>query len=144
MLNCAVKCVSVNSYLPELVFYLFFHLSSDSGNPGRGYDESVDLTEALKNHYDPELAISKLVEVHNWLKKDTSLTEGEKAKLGWERAYNLTTWEEFPGEVLTVSGVLLSRLGIKSGGGNSEDAVEEAKVMRGIVRRASSLMVSED
>ena len=134
----------LGEFIPELMFYIFLHLSSDPGNPGRGYDESVDLTEALKNHYYPELAISKLVEVHNCLKKDTSLTKGDKAKLGWERAYNLTTWEEFPGEALTVSGVILSRLGIKSGGGNSEDAAEEAKVMREIVRRASSLMVSED
>lgn len=115
------------------------HLSSDPGNPGRGYDESVDLVEALKNHYDPELAISKLVEVHNWLKKDSQLTEEEKAKLGWKKAYNLTTWEEFPGEGLTVFGVILARLGIKRGGGNREDAAEEAKVMRGKVRTASGV-----
>lgn len=113
------------------------------GNPGRSYDDSVDLTEALKNHYDPGLAKSKIVEVHNWLKKASTLSEEERAKLGWKQAYNLTTWEEFPGEVITLSNVILARMGIKSGGGKSEDAVEEAKVMRGIVRR-SSLLSLED
>jgi len=103
----------------------------------------VDLTEALSNHYDPELAKSKLVEVHNWLKKDATLSEGEQAKLGWKQAYNLTTWEEFPGEVVSISNVILSRIGLKSGGGNSEGAVKEAKIMRGIVRR-SSLLSLED
>eukprot|EP00578_Thalassiosira_sp_NH16_P014463 CAMPEP_0181117214 /NCGR_PEP_ID=MMETSP1071-20121207/22386_1 /TAXON_ID=35127 /ORGANISM="Thalassiosira sp., Strain NH16" /LENGTH=617 /DNA_ID=CAMNT_0023201553 /DNA_START=47 /DNA_END=1900 /DNA_ORIENTATION=+ len=112
------------------------------GNPGRYYDDSVDLaalTEALKNHYDPGLAKSKIIEVHNWLRKASTLSEEERAKLGWKQAYNLTTWEEFPGEVVTMSGVLLSRMGILSGGGKSEDAVEEAKVMRGMVRRSSRM-----
>lgn len=71
-----------------------------------GYDESVDLTEALKDHYDPELVKSKLVEVHNWLKKDNSLTDEERVKLGWKRGYNLTTWEEFPGENLMLGHIL--------------------------------------
>ena len=115
----------------------FVHRSA--GNPGRGYDESVDLTEALKNHYDPELAKSKLVELHNWLKKDSSLSEEEMKKLGWEKAYNLTTWEEFPGEIVSLKSVLLSRVGILNSGGNNDSATEEAKVMRGIVRRSSVL-----
>eukprot|EP00566_Odontella_aurita_P005356 CAMPEP_0113546118 /NCGR_PEP_ID=MMETSP0015_2-20120614/11632_1 /TAXON_ID=2838 /ORGANISM="Odontella" /LENGTH=618 /DNA_ID=CAMNT_0000446545 /DNA_START=8 /DNA_END=1864 /DNA_ORIENTATION=+ /assembly_acc=CAM_ASM_000160 len=113
----------------------------NTGNPGRSFDESVDLTEALKDHYDPELAKSKLVEVHNWLKKDASMTDEDKAERGWKQAYNLTTWEEFPGEVVSASNVLLSRMGIKKGGGNKKEAVEEAKSMRGIVRRKSSLIL---
>lgn len=84
--------------------------------------------------------MSKLVEVHNWLKKDASHSDEEKKVLGWTRAYNLTTWEEYPGEIISVSNVLLSRMGLKSGGGNNKDALEEAKAMRGIVRRKSSLL----
>ena len=53
----------------------------------------------------------------------------------------MTTWEEFPTEVITVSRILLSRMGIVSGGGKSEDAVKEANVMRGVVRRQSSLLL---
>jgi len=48
--------------------------------------------------------------------------------------------EEFPGEVISVSNVLLSRMGIKSGGGNQKDAIEEASSLRGAVRRRSSLV----
>lgn len=118
-------------------------MKMSAGNPGRGYDESVDLTEALKNHYDPELAKSKLVELHNWLKKDSSLSEEEMKKLGWEKAYNLTTWEEFPGEIVSMKSVLLSRVGILNSGGNNDSATEEAKVMRGIVRRSSALSLKE-
>jgi len=33
-------------------------------------------------------------------------------------------------------------MGIMSGGGNSKDAVEEAKLMRGVVRRKSSIVGS--
>ena len=107
----------------------------NAGNPGRCFDPSVDLTEALKNHYNPELVKSKIAEVHAWLNKDSSLTEEEK--IGWKRAYNLTTWEEFPGETLTISAILLSRMGLKNTGGNNTNATKEAKVMRGIVRRSS-------
>ena len=128
------------------------------------------MTEALKDHYNPELAKKKLREVHEWLKSDASISEDEKNKLGWKQAYNLTTWgklqktayhlsytvnvlyryityplfvlstEEFPGEVISVSNVLLSRMGIKSGGGNQKDAVAEASGLRGAVRRRSSLV----
>lgn len=114
----------------------------DAGNPGRFFDSAVDLTEALKHHYDPELATLKIAEVHKWLKKDTILSDLEKEDLGWKKGYNLTTWEEFPGDLATagsmfglMSKILLSRAGIVSAGGNSEDAVKEAEVMRGIVSR---------
>lgn len=61
----------------------------------------------------------------------------------------MTTWEEFPGDLSTaksasglISKILLSRAGIVSAGGNIEDAVAEADVMRGIVRRRSSVFSS--
>ena len=86
--------------------------------------------------------MAKLIEVHNWLKKGSILADKEKEELGWTQAYNLTTWEEYPTEIITVSRILLARMGIMSGGGNSKDAVEEAKLMRGVVRRKSSLVGS--
>lgn len=126
---------------------IFYH--SNSGNPGRFFDETVDLAEALKNHYDPELVRLKLAEVHKWLKKDTNLSDTEKDELGWKKGYNLTTWEEFPGDLSTaksssglISKILLARAGIVSAGGNIEDAVAEADVMRGIVRRSSLVFSS--
>ena len=113
------------------------------GNPGRGFDDSVDLTDALKDHYDPKQAMRKLQEVHDWFKADAvKLSEEEKEERGWKQAYNLTTWEEFPGEVVSVSNVLLGRMGLKSGGGPTKSATAEAVSMRGIVRRRSSAMLS--
>lgn len=111
------------------------------GNPGRAFDDSVDLTEALKDHYDPEQAKAKLQEVHNWFKADAvKITEEEKAKRGWKQAYNLTTWEEFPGEVISVPNVLLGRMGLKGGTGPTKTATAEAVNMRGVIRRKSSLL----
>ena len=84
-------CVHYRLYrLIFLIKLLLYH--SNPGNPGRSFDDSVDLNEALKDHYNPGLAKKKLVEVHNWLKSDASISEEEKNKLGWKQAYNLTTW----------------------------------------------------
>ena len=121
----------------------FQTMFSNPGNPGRCFDDSVDLTEVLKNHYDPEQAKAKIAEVHNWLNKTNTLSDEDKAKLGWKQAYNLTTWEEFPGEVISISNVILSRIGLKSGGGNAADAVKEAKSMRETVKRRSSVLSDE-
>lgn len=78
-------------------------LFSSFGNPGRSYDPTVDLTEALKDHYNPELAKQKLAEVHEWLNKDAKFTDEERAEKGWGRAYNLTTWGEFPGKKFVIT-----------------------------------------
>jgi hypothetical protein len=66
--------------------------------------------------------------------------EEEKVKLGWKQAYNLTTWEEFPGEVISVSNVLLGRMGLKGGTGPTKAVAAEAVSMRAVVRRNSSLL----
>ena len=58
----------------------------------------MDLTDALKDHYNPELVKQKLAECHEWLKKDSKFTDDERTIKGWNRAYNLTTWGEFPGK----------------------------------------------
>ncbi|KAL7495400.1 hypothetical protein ACHAWT_003860 [Skeletonema menzelii] len=120
-----------------------FKANFNAGNPGRAFDDSVDLTEALKDHYDPEQAKAKLQEVHNWFKTDAAkISDEEKEKLGWKQAYNLTTWEEFPGEVISVSNVLLGRMGLKGGTGPSETVKAEAVSMRGLVRRSSLLSLN--
>mmetsp|Transcript_18925 Transcript_18925/g.36807 ORF Transcript_18925/g.36807 Transcript_18925/m.36807 type:complete len:613 (-) Transcript_18925:243-2081(-) len=110
----------------------------NAGNPGRSYDASVDITEALKDHFDPELARVKIAECHELLTKGKKYTEEEKADKGWKQAYNLTTWEEFPGEAISVSNVLLNRMGLKDVGPNKK-AAKEAMKMRNSVRNFSSL-----
>lgn len=116
------------------------YIRSGPGNPGRCYDENVDLTNALSKHYDPELAKSKIIEVHDWLTKDANISEQQKESLGWKQAYSLTTWEPFAQHNPTATSAILSRLGLKTyGAGDSKETKQEANVMRGIVRRKSSL-----
>mmetsp|Transcript_20374 Transcript_20374/g.30629 ORF Transcript_20374/g.30629 Transcript_20374/m.30629 type:complete len:653 (-) Transcript_20374:120-2078(-) len=84
------------------------------GNSGRALQEDVDLTEALKDHYDPDLAKSKLKEAHNWLTKTNEFLNDEKRKeKEWDEGYSLTTWVEFPGDVTAsdfISKLLLQNL----------------------------------
>lgn len=128
-------------WLKNKTFQENLKANMNPGNPGRSFDDSIDLTEALKDHYDPEQVKAKLQEVHDWFKADAAkISDVEKEKLGWKQAYNLTTWEEFPGEVVSVSNVILGRMGLKGGKGPSKTVKKEAVSMRGLVRRRSSLM----
>ena len=102
------------------------------GNPGRGFDESVDLTEALKEHYNPELALMKLKEVHGFLRKGSDLSDDQRKKLGWQEAYNLTTWKEFAGDG-DFWGV-----GQSTSRGPSKEVQVEAQTIRGIFQSRKS------
>jgi len=61
------------------------------GNSGRSFDETVDLAEALKSHYDPELAMKKLKEVHDWMKKGNEITEADKEERGWQQGEDIVS-----------------------------------------------------
>lgn len=119
--TCGNLCLK-NSYIDSIL-----HQFSPRGNPGRSYDGSTDLTEALKNHYDPELALKKIKETHEWLKVDKDFDDMELEKMNWKKGYNLTPWTQMPGEIDTraVNKVILQcatggRLGIsKTGPGDS-------------------------
>mmetsp|Transcript_23631 Transcript_23631/g.57945 ORF Transcript_23631/g.57945 Transcript_23631/m.57945 type:complete len:635 (+) Transcript_23631:103-2007(+) len=97
------------------------------GNLGRAYDPEVDLTKALEKHYNPELALERIKQVHEWLKDEARKSDEELAELGWHKGYNLTVWEEMAGELdsRAVSRVMLQvttggRMGIvKTGPGQS-------------------------
>jgi hypothetical protein len=76
-----------------------FVLISSGGNPGRAYDENVDITKALENHYDPTLALQRIKDAHEWLSTPEPLSDEEIANRGWKKGYNLTAWTEMPGEL---------------------------------------------
>lgn len=105
-----------------------------AGNIGRSYIPGKDYSEALANHYDPDLAEKKLQECHNWLKKDTVFTEKELQERGWNVAYDVTTWHEYPDtNRITIPGVILQNvsgglLGI--GGGPSDEVTAHAVELR--------------
>ena len=79
-----------------------------NGNPGRCLDETIDLDEVLKNHYDSSLAKERLVEIIEVLKKDTDATDEDiRKKYDAELAYDLSLWEDFPGrESLSIKAVI--------------------------------------
>jgi predicted aldo/keto reductase-like oxidoreductase len=68
-------------------------------NQGRAYDESVDLRKALESHYNPELALTRIQHAHKWLSGDDPMSDDELSKMGWNKGYNLSTWEEMPGAI---------------------------------------------
>ena len=72
-----------------------------AGNMGRHYSEKFDYSEALKDHCDPETAKTYLKEVHDALNKKKKWTDAELKERGWDQAYNLTCWNDFPGGVFS-------------------------------------------
>ena len=90
----------------------------------------MDLSDALKNHYNPELAMKKLMEAHKWLSSKQTPKSGysnsDLADMGFQKGYNLTAWTEIPGELdSTMIGKLLitivtgGRMGFITGPGYS-------------------------
>lgn len=70
--------------------------SRSGGNPGRGYDASVDYKKALSKHNDPETVQKKLVDCHELLKKSSTHSLEDRKSRGWDEAYDLRPWHEFP------------------------------------------------
>lgn len=77
-----------------------------SGNMGRCYDPDVDFSKALEKHYDSEAAISHMKEVHSWL---SSKSEVDRAAMSCEAAYDLRVWVAYPGDDISITGVLLQQ-----------------------------------
>lgn len=75
------------------------------GNPGLSFDPDQDLTAALSKHYNSELVKEKLAECHDTLKKENADKVADKASA--ELAYDLTTWEDYPGVTISLSKVML-------------------------------------
>lgn len=101
---------------------------------GRSYDESVDLTKALENHFNPSLALKRIRETHEWLKGEPMSNE-ELATRGWKKGYNLNVWELMPGELdsRAVQQVILQtltggRMGIVGTGPGDSIKVEATQI----------------
>jgi predicted aldo/keto reductase-like oxidoreductase len=113
-----------------------------SGNCGRGHQPDVDLTEALKDHYYPELVKKKLMEVHEYLSSKHDMTDEDRQTRGFEQAYNLTVWGEFCGDTETLSApklVLQSLTGGYFGVNNTtqrRSSQADARKLRGTFAKA--------
>jgi hypothetical protein len=111
----------------------------EAGNSGRAFQPNVDLTEALKDHYDAELVKSKLSEAHEWCSKGNPvLSHVERKEKGWDEAYSLSVWDDFPGipASISVSKVLVQCL---SGG---HFGINNKKGRRNSLEKAQSLRES--
>ncbi len=97
-----------------------------AGNPGRCYDENVDLTKAVEKHYDPALALERIKEMHELFSTEEPLSDKELEAKGWKKGYNLSVWTEMPGEIdsRAISKIIIQtftggRMGVtKTGPGN--------------------------
>lgn len=103
------------------------------GNIGRSYVNGHDYSNALEHHYDPSLAASKMMECHKWLSGKSKMTKEELVERGWQSAYTLLTWNEFPDtNNATALGVVLQNvtgglLGI-GGGPNKQVTILADKI----------------
>lgn len=105
------------------------------GNPGRPYDESVDITNALLNHYDPNSALVKVKETASLLNKTSKkLSPEQKKERGWDDAYDLRPWHEYPDtQRITIPGIILQNLSggwLGIGGGPTKDDLDFASKLR--------------
>ena len=79
----------------------------DNGNPGRCFDDSIDIVEVLKDHYNPELAKERIMETIELFGADAKFTDEDRKKHDAELAYDLSSWEDFPGrENMSVKSVI--------------------------------------
>jgi hypothetical protein len=108
-----------------------------AGNMGRCYQPDFDYRPALAQHFDPEAALAKMAEVHSWLSKKANV---DREALECEVAYDLRVWMGYPGDDVSVTGVVLQNLtfGILGcGGGPTKSAAANAAALRNFLHLTS-------
>jgi uncharacterized protein len=106
----------------------------NTGNMGRSYDATVDLTEALSRHFDPVRAQQKMAELHAWM--TTTTTTSTMIPDDWQPAYDLQTWPEFANTAQNLAQpwrLLLDSWTFgwfQASGGPNQDVADLARAMR--------------
>ncbi len=118
-------------------------IDSNGGNPMRAPDGSIDLLTVLAGHIDPTLAQTHIEEVHELFAQGKTMTKEERTKRGWDEAYDLRPWNEFPGtENATLTTVVLQNLTggwLGNGGGPTKESMDIGAHLRELI---ASLVVS--
>jgi hypothetical protein len=101
----------------------------------RAPDSSIDYAQLLSKHYDPTLAEHRIKEVHSLLSQSSKpLGIAERSKRGWDEAYDLRPWHEFPDtDRISIPGVILQNLtgGIfGTGGGPTKETIDYGQQIR--------------
>jgi hypothetical protein len=104
----------------------------------RAPDDSIDLAEVLSGHFDSKLAAKRITDVHQLLgTSKTGLEKEELRKRGWDEAYDLRPWNEFPDvENANLTSVVLANLtsGVfGNGGGPTKLSVDLGAHLREVV-----------
>ena len=104
-------------------------------NPGRAYDPCVkDWSVILGSCPIKEEVVAAMAEAHSWLKGGSSPSPALSAPgLNCAEAYSLVTWESFPGDDVTVAGVVLQNVtgGMAgAGGGNTPKGRRQSQQLR--------------
>ena len=106
-------------------------------NQGRGLISQDELipAAALEHCPDPSKVRAACYEVHSWFAKDgiAKPTPQQLEERGWNNAFSLRTWTDYPGLNLTISGVILQRLTgglLGVGGGPTKDKKYVQEVAR--------------
>jgi len=107
------------------------------GNPGFGYIPSIDLKSALQNHCDPVAALERIKDCHKMLQKSAKpISAGERSERGWDVAYDLRPWTEFPDTdkaIESMISVVLQNVTFGyfgAGGGPSEESISAGEHLR--------------
>lgn len=109
-----------------------------SSNIGRAFSDKVDLSKALEKHFDREEVKRKLAECHAWLTGANAPTEEEKKDRGWDTAYDLRAWPEYPDtDRMSMKGLFLQNLSggrMGMGGGPTDEFAAYASQVRTLIQ----------
>ena len=126
----ALFCSAKKLTMPNL-----FAANSNAGNPMRGLDDSINLDEVLASHYNPSLAKQRIQQAHEIVGPNSKpLTDAELRSRGWEEAYDLRPWHEFPDtDRISIPKVVLQNLTwgwFGAGGGPTRESNDFAETLR--------------
>ena len=112
-------------------------------NPGLSFDPKLGLPEgALAKVPEARRAVilAKLAETHAWLTKDRpEPDDAERVKMGWEVAYDLRAWEEFPGKGFgDMGGLIKQQFAGGVPGGPCDKHHTEAQTLRNALSSSQS------
>jgi hypothetical protein len=104
----------------------------------RAPDDSIDLAEILSDHFDSKLAAKRIKEVYQLLgTSENGLHKEEMRKRGWDAAYDLRPWNEFPdAKNASATKVVLANLTsglFGNGGGPTKQSIDLCAHLREVV-----------
>jgi len=112
----------------------------------RAPDDSIDYSQVFSKHYDPALAEERIKAATSLLSSSKRLTAEERSERGWDEAYDLRPWREFPDtERANVTSVVLQNLTrglLGVGGGPIADTILTGDRIRDLIVSGAPISTS--